>query len=165
MNQPWLTAAPGAVQKIPAPRTQQPRPHWLDWPGARDVHSGLLQSRADAGLIRAQRTAALQDDDRMLVLVPKLANPTGFRSRSLRRSGRICRRHCSPRANVVCHDCSGTSSYVTPGRPASSLSTVIGKSRTRTPVALNTALATAAPVPQIPNSPIPFMPKWLACSS
>src|SRR5918992_3616294 len=45
------------------------------------------------------------------------------------------------------------------GSPGSSLSRVIGKSRTRTPVALNTALATALPVPQTPSSPTPLMPR------
>lgn len=41
----------------------------------------------------------------------------------------------------------------TTGRPGSSLSSVIGKSRRRTPVAFNTALATAAPAPQNPQFP------------
>src|SRR4051794_26628124 len=36
----------------------------------------------------------------------------------------------------------------TSGSPGSTLSSVLGKSRTRTLVALNTALATAAPAPQ-----------------
>ena len=39
-----------------------------------------------------------------------------------------------------------------------SLSSVIGRSRTRLPVALNTALATAAPTPVMPISPTPRAP-------
>ena len=39
-----------------------------------------------------------------------------------------------------------------------SLSSVIGRSRTRFPVALNTALATAAPTPVMPISPTPRAP-------
>jgi hypothetical protein len=41
----------------------------------------------------------------------------------------------------------------TSGRPGSTFSIVKGKSRTRTPAASNTALATAAPDPQTPSSP------------
>ena len=42
------------------------------------------------------------------------------------------------------------------GNPGSTFSIVIGKSRTRTPVALNTAFATAAFAPQFPSSPDPL---------
>ena len=42
---------------------------------------------------------------------------------------------------------------------------VVGKSRTRAPVALKTALATAPPAPQTPSSPTPFTPSGLALSS
>jgi hypothetical protein len=41
----------------------------------------------------------------------------------------------------------------------------MGKSRTRTPVALNTAFATAALAPQLPSSPMPLTPSTLALSS
>lgn len=51
------------------------------------------------------------------------------------------------------------------GRPGSTFSMVMGKSRTRTPVALNTAFATDAPAPQMPSSPTPFAPRTLALSS
>jgi len=51
------------------------------------------------------------------------------------------------------------------GRPGNTFSSVMGKSRTRIPVALNTAFATAAPAPQMPSSPMPFAPRTLALSS
>src|SRR5215813_14201703 len=51
------------------------------------------------------------------------------------------------------------------GSWCSTLSSVIGKSRTRTPVALYTAFATAAAAPQIPSSPMPLAPRTLALSS
>ena len=47
------------------------------------------------------------------------------------------------------------------GRPGSSLSRVTGRSRTRTPVAWWTALATAAAVPTMPISPMPLLPMAL----
>jgi hypothetical protein len=37
------------------------------------------------------------------------------------------------------------------GKPGSTFSSVMGKSRTRTPMALNTAFATAALAPQLPS--------------
>jgi hypothetical protein len=52
-----------------------------------------------------------------------------------------------------------------PGGPGYiTLSRVIGRSRTRFPVALNTALATAAPTPVMPISPTPRAPTG-ACGS
>jgi hypothetical protein len=52
----------------------------------------------------------------------------------------------------------------TRGKPGNTFSSVIGKSRTRTPVALNTAFTTAALAPQLPSSPSPLAPSSLAHS-
>ena len=46
-----------------------------------------------------------------------------------------------------------------PERPLSTFSTVMGNSRTRTPVALKIALAITAPDPLTPISPTPLTPK------
>ena len=63
------------------------------------------------------------------------------------------------RPNDTWHTVHSTDQHpVTPLHVWMSLSGVIGRSRTRTPIASNTAFATAAATPVAPSSPIPLAP-------
>src|ERR1700739_1493933 len=114
------------------------------------VQAGLFEQRDHLGPPRAVSPCAVDKDDRRLA---------SLCDDQVREGCHQHKKYNSDEARV--HAMSPCRSR----RYGSSLSSVMGNCRTRTPVALYTALATAAPAPQMPSSPSPLTPSTFAFSS